>query len=397
MTSRLLPVDGVRVSACSASLYATDRKDLALISFPPKANCAAVFTGNSFRAAPVTVSQRHLDQGAPSFCLINAGNANAGLGEAGIADALAVCQELADQANVAVECILPFSTGVIGEPLPVSKIKRAIPTLLGNLSDDAWRDVADAILTTDTRSKGISRKLMLADGEITVTGIAKGSGMLRPDMATMLAFIATDANIEKSQLRHFLGAAVTRSFNCIHVDGATSTNDACFIAATGGAGIDVADEASKHLFLETLTDVCVYLAQSIVRDGEGATKFISIHVSGGASEQECKKVALAVADSPLVKTAFFASDPNWGRILVAVGQAPLADLDISKISIALGDVQIVEAGRRADTYTEAEGQRVMRQEEITVNIKLNRGNAATVVWTCDLSHEYIRINSEYRS
>jgi len=398
--SGLLPVKGVQVAACSADIYKTNRKDLALISFSSNSNCAAVFTQNAFCAAPVVIAKDHIEKGKSAYCLINAGNANAGLGEQGIAAAMDVCQHLAKLAESSVESILPFSTGVIAEPLPVDKIKNAIPALLADLKADAWLDVADAIITTDTMAKGISKRIKLADGEITITGIAKGSGMIRPDMATMLAFIATDADISDKLIQSILTEIVEDSFNCINVDGDTSTNDACFLLATGESGtaeIRSFDKDSGLLFKNTLLEICIYLAQAIVRDGEGASKFISIAVVDGASEAESREVALTVANSPLVKTAFYASDPNWGRILAAIGRTTLPDLDIERISISLNDVKIVESGKRAENYTEAEGQRVMNQEEITISISLGRGSASAVIWTCDLSHEYVRINSEYRS
>jgi len=398
--SELLPVKGVQVAACSADIYKTKRKDLALISFGQNSNCAAVFTQNAFCAAPVVIARNHLQQETPNFCLINSGNANAGLGDNGIEAAMDVCRHLANHAGTSIESILPFSTGVIAESLPVENIKNAIPILLDNLRVDAWNDVADAILTTDTIAKGISKKLSLPDGEITITGIAKGSGMIRPDMATMLAYIATDANINKSLIQGLLSEVVENTFNCINVDGDTSTNDACFLVATGEssvAEINSFDEGSGLLFKNALLEICIYLAQAIVRDGEGATKFISITVTDGATKEECREVALTIANSPLVKTAFFASDPNWGRILAAIGRTTLSDLEIEKITISLNGVKIVESGRRAEAYTEVEGQRVMNQEEIGVHISLGRGRASSVIWTCDLSHEYVRINSEYRS
>ena len=398
--SELLPVKGVQVAACSAGIYKTKRKDLALISFSQNSNCAAVFTQNAFCAAPVVIARNHLQQGIPDFCLINSGNANAGLGDNGIEAAMNVCRHLADHAGTNVECILPFSTGVIAEPLPVDKINNAIPTLLDNLREDAWNEIAEAILTTDTQAKGISKRLSLPEGEITITGIAKGSGMIRPDMATMLAFIATDAKIKQSLIQGLLNEIVENSFNCINVDGDTSTNDACFLVTTGEssvAEIKSFNEGSGLLFKNALLEICIYLAQAIVRDGEGATKFISISVIEGTSEEECREVALTIANSPLVKTAFFASDPNWGRILAAIGRTTLSNLEIEKISISLNDVIIVESGHRAETYTEAEGKRVMNHEEIVMQISLGRGVASSVIWTCDLSHEYVRINSEYRS
>jgi glutamate N-acetyltransferase/amino-acid N-acetyltransferase len=398
--SGLLPVKGVQVAACSADIYKTSRKDLALISFSSNSNCAAVFTQNAFCAAPVVIAKDHIQKGKSAHCLINSGNANAGMGEQGIEAALDVCQHLANQLDSCVESVLPFSTGVIAEPLPVDKIKNAIPALLDNLEADSWNDVADAIITTDTIAKGISKRIKLADGEITITGIAKGSGMIRPDMATMLAFIATDADIGENLVQSILTEAIEASFNCINVDGDTSTNDACFLVATGESDvveISSLDEGTGLLFKNALLEICIYLAQAIVRDGEGASKFITISVTDGASGEESREVALTVANSPLVKTAFFASDPNWGRILAAIGRTTLADLDIQKISISLNDVKIVESGKRAENYTEAKGQGVMQQEDITISISLGRGSASAVIWTCDLSHEYVRINSEYRS
>jgi len=390
----------VQVAACSADIYKTNRKDLALISFSSNSNYAAVFTQNALCAAPVVIAKDHIQNGKSAYCLINSGNANAGLGEQGIQAAMDVCQHLANHADCSVESVLPFSTGVIAEPLPVDKIKKAIPVLLDNLKGDAWLDVADAIITTDTVAKGISKIIKLADGEITITGIAKGSGMIRPDMATMLAFIATDADIGENLVQSILTEAVDTSFNCINVDGDTSTNDACFLVATGESDvveISSFDEGTGLLFRNALLEICIYLAQAIVRDGEGASKFITVSVTDGASAEESREVALTVANSPLVKTAFFASDPNWGRILAAIGRTTLPDIDIERISISLNDVKIVDSGKRAENYTEAEGQRVMQQEEITISISLGRGSAGAVIWTCDLSHEYVRINSEYRS
>ncbi len=398
--SGLLPVKGVQVAACTAGIYKTRRKDLALISFRHNSNCAAVFTRNAFCAAPVIIARSHLQQEIPNFCLINSGNANAGLGDNGIEAAMNVCHHLADLAGTNVKSILPFSTGVIAEPLPVDKINNALPHLLDNLEENAWNEVAESILTTDTLAKGRSKKLDLPGGEITITAIVKGSGMIRPDMATMLAFIATDARIKQSLVQGLLDEVVEQSFNCINVDGDTSTNDACFFVATGESNmteIKSFDEVPGLLFKNALLEICIYLAQAIVRDGEGATKFISIYVTDGVSREECTEVALAIANSPLVKTAFFASDPNWGRILAVIGKTTLPGLDIEKISISLNDVKIVEFGQRAERYTEAEGQRVMNQEEIEVCISLGRGKASSVIWTCDLSHEYVRINSEYRS
>lgn len=397
--NKLLPVQGVQVSARSAHIYKIDRKDLALIAFPESANCAAVFTQNIFCAAPVILAKKHLSQGEPCYCLINSGNANAGLGNRGLKDTVDVCQYLAEYAHAKIENVLPFSTGVIAEPLPVNRIKKAIPNLYNDLEEDAWNDVADAILTTDTMAKGVSKTLQLPDGDITITGVAKGSGMIMPDMATMLAFIATDANISAPFIQNLLNTVVRDSFNCINVDGDTSTNDACFMVATGKANpveIKSFKDGIGLSFFNTLMEVCIDLAQAIVRDGEGATKFISVVVVDGQSQEECKKLALTVANSPLVKTAFFASDPNLGRILAAVGRAPLVDLDINKISILINDLKVFESGEKVQ-YKEADAAYIMKQQEIVIHISLGRGHEKAVIWTCDLSHEYVRINSEYRS
>ncbi len=396
----LLPVQGVRLSACSSGVSKPVRNDLALLAFSEHASQAAAFTNNAFCAAPVIIAKKHLQHGTSKFCLINTGNANAGLGKRGLADAIDVCQCLADHAHTSLESVLPFSTGVIGEPLPVAKIRNAIPKLLETLKEDAWLDVAEAILTTDTRAKGISRKLSLPDGEVTITGIAKGSGMICPNMATMLAFIATNAKIDVTLLQSILKLVVAKSFNCIDVDGETSTNDACFLLATGESHarkIENVDQGAGLLFLNALNDICIHLAQAIVRDGEGATKFISVCVSGGQSEEACREVALSIANSPLVKTAFFASDPNWGRILSAVGQTPNQAINIENVSIALNDVEIVASGERVDTYTEADGQCIMAQDEITISVTIGNTDKKHTIWTCDLSPEYVHINSAYRS
>lgn len=398
-TPLLLPVSGVKLSACCANIYKTNRKDLALLSFVKGTNFAAVFTQNAFVAAPVIIAKNHLSKSSPEYCLINSGNANAGLGEQGLNDALDVCSYLAEYAHTNLECILPFSTGVIAQPFPVKKIKNVLPELFDTLKEDAWNNVAEAILTTDTVTKGISKKIFCQEGEITITGIAKGSGMIMPDMATMLAFIATDADININLIQDFFRKSVEKSFNCINVDGDTSTNDACLMAATGNSNVKIhtLDNETGVQFLSALTDICIYLAQTIVRDGEGATKFITINVTEGRSETECKTTALTVANSPLVKTAFFASDANWGRILAAVGRTPILDLQIKDIDIKLNDLSIVESGVRANTYTEAAGQQVMSNEAISIHISLGRGNASATVWTCDLSKEYVTINAEYRS
>ena len=396
----LLPVNGVKLSAASAGIYSKNRPDLSLISLVSTSKVSAVFTKNQFCAAPVTICRQHLLKSAPSMLLINSGNANAGTGNRGYADGMLCCEELSSLCKVPVESILPFSTGVIGLPLPVDKICKTLPDLVKDLSLDGWKQVSEAILTTDTVAKGISRQVQLGEKTITFTGIAKGSGMIKPDMATMLAFIATDAAIEKKILDQILQYSVNESFNCISVDGDTSTNDACVLIATGKAGnpdIDTLDSEEGKLVCEAVSDVCTFLAQAIIRDGEGATKFIILEIEGGNNESECRKVAESIAHSPLVKTALFASDPNWGRILAAVGRAGLQDLDINTLEIYIDDLCIVEKGGVASGYTEKAGKEVFSKDEITICIKLNRGQEYIRFWTCDLSYEYVRINADYRT
>ncbi|HKK16097.1 MAG TPA: bifunctional glutamate N-acetyltransferase/amino-acid acetyltransferase ArgJ [Gammaproteobacteria bacterium] len=399
--SPLLPVTGVRLSACSASLYKKTRPDLAIIAIDANASVAAVFTRNAFCGAPVIVARDHLDNNhSPAYLLINAGNANAGTGKQGIADSRETCQCLANLGNVPVTRVLPFSTGVIGEPLPTDRICRILPQLHDSLAADNWDAVARAIMTTDTIKKGISRQLIMDGQKITITGIAKGSGMIKPDMATMLAFIATDAAIDKSVLQEVLNESVEESFNCISVDGDTSTNDACVLIATGKAGntpLQNVSTAEAAAFRDVLHEVCLLLAQAIIRDGEGATKFITLKIRGGRDRQECHKVAEEIAHSPLIKTALFASDPNWGRILAAVGRAGVPDLDIETVQIYLDDICIVDGGERAPSYSEEAGREVLARSEINICVDLNRGNVSLQFWTCDLSYEYVRINAEYRT
>ena len=399
-TSTLLPVDGIRLSSCSANIYKKQRPDLALIACVKGSNVAAVFTKNSFYAAPIAVSRDHLSRCNPRYLIINSGNANAGLGKPGYRDALMTCQCVADIARIPVEMILPFSTGVIGEPLPVTKICKVLPKLFKLLSDNAWLDVNRAIMTTDTVTKAISKSVRIHNHDITITGIAKGSGMIKPNMATMLAFIGTNASIEKYVLQKFLTDSVANSFNCISVDGDTSTNDACVLIATGKTELPVIDSLnSKYskIFKQGLDEVCNYLAQAIVKDGEGATKFVTINVNGGKNRDECMLVATAIAHSPLVKTALFASDPNWGRILSAIGTAGLKDFNIDNVSVYIGDVCIIKEGRRSVNYTEIDGKRVFAKNDININIELNRGKSAIRFWTCDLSYNYVKINAEYRT
>ena len=396
---RLIPVAGVRLAAAAAGVRKPDRDDVVLLELAPGSRVAAVFTQNAFCAAPVTVARQHLAVAAPRFVLINSGNANAGTGAAGLAAAQACCAAVARQAGCESAAVLPFSTGVIGEPLPVERITAVLPAALDGLRADGWLAAARAIMTTDTVAKGHSVTRDTPHGPLTVTGIAKGSGMIHPNMATLLAYVATDAAVAQPALQACLAHAVGGSFNRITVDGDTSTNDACVLIATGQGAVAVDDLSSStgQALQAAVDEVCRVLAQAIVRDGEGATKFITVQITGGRDTAECARVAYAIARSPLVKTAFFASDPNWGRILAAVGYAGLDDLEIDRVNVYLDDVCIVRAGGRAGDYTEARGQAVMAQDEITVRVELGRGGAQTTVWTCDFSYDYVRINAEYRT
>jgi len=396
----IIAVDGIRLSTCSAGIYQSERDDLLLIDLGNNSNCTAVFTKNAFRAAPVIISEQHLSQSSPRYLIINSGNANAGTGQKGIEDAIDICKEIAKQSGYNAEQVLPFSTGVIGEYLPKENICKIIPSLLESLSKENWLNAAHAIMTTDTIAKAVSKTLTINNTEVTITGIAKGAGMIRPDMATMLAFIATDICINKPILNEMLSDAVNNSFNCISVDGDTSTNDACVLIASGAKqDLEITRRGSYEyqLFSEALNDICIELAQKIVRDGEGASKFVIINVINGYNKQECRDIAYSIADSPLVKTAINASDPNWGRFLAAIGKTGIANLDINRINLFLNDVCIVEHGVRHKDYTEEAGQSAMQLDDITVCVDLNRGDARTTVWSCDLSHEYITINAEYRT
>lgn len=394
------PINGVSLGTTRAGIKKPGRKDLVVIEIARGSSVAGVFTRNAFCAAPVLIAKQHLQQQTPAYLLINTGNANAGTGDQGISDARYCCEELAREAGVEPESILPFSTGVIGEPLPVDIISTALPAACRQLNPDGWADAAQGILTTDTRPKGASRSFEYQGQTISVTGISKGSGMIRPDMATMLAFVATDVAVSQPVLQEILNAATEKSFNRITVDGDTSTNDACMLIATGQAGVEPITDTESELyrqFSETVTAVCIELAQAIIRDGEGATKFVTVQVNGGKNEEECLQVAYTIAHSPLVKTALFASDPNWGRILAAVGRAGVENLDVTRISIFLDQVCIVDKGGLAANYTEEQGQSVMDLEEITIRVELDRGAASDAVWTSDLSHGYVSINADYRS
>ncbi|MFP5505476.1 MAG: bifunctional glutamate N-acetyltransferase/amino-acid acetyltransferase ArgJ [Gammaproteobacteria bacterium] len=396
--SELASVAGIRLGVASAGIKKPGRRDLVVMEIAPGSTCAAMFTRNAFCAAPVIVAREHLDAQAPRYLLINTGNANAGTGTPGLEHARRSCASLARAAGCGAGEVLPFSTGVIGEPLPVDKIEAAIPAALDALRADAWVDAAHGIMTTDTLPKGASRQLDLDGKRVTLTGIAKGAGMIRPDMATMLCFIATDAALPQVLLQRALVQAVNASFNRITVDGDTSTNDSCVLVATGAAGVSLAvDEPAFADFVAALTGLCIELAQAIVRDGEGATKFVTVEVAEGRDSGECLQTAYTIAHSPLVKTALFASDPNWGRILAAVGRAGLDDLALERVRVFLGDVCIVSAGGRDPAYTEAAGQAVMRGEEILIRVLLGRGDACERIWTTDFSYDYVKINAEYRT
>lgn len=394
-----LPVPGVRVTGVEAGIRKKDRRDLVLFELAPGSRVAGVFTRNRFRAAPVQVAQRHLAARTPRYFLVNTGYANAGTGETGLRNCLATCEMVARAAGCEVEEVLPFSTGVIGEQFPLAAFETGIPRAVATLDEHGWGRAAEGILTTDTRPKIATRRLEVDGRTVTVTGIAKGSGMIRPNMATMLGFVATDAAVPQALLEQWVRELTDLSFNRISVDGDTSTNDCCMLVATGCGEVAITDpdgRAAQALKAE-LEQVFVALAQAIVRDGEGATKFVEVRVEGAASDADARAVAETVAHSPLVKTALFASDPNWGRILAAVGRAPVADLDVSRVTIWLGDVCIVRAGGVADDYTEARGAAVMKAADIPIRIELGAGEGAAVLWTCDFSYDYVRINAEYRS
>lgn len=397
--STLHPVPGFELGIASAGIKRPGRKDVVLMRCEEGARVAGVFTTNAFCAAPVVLARKRF-AGDVRYLLTNTGNANAGTGEPGMAAAERTCQALADLTGVEASAILPFSTGVIGEPLPVEKIEAALPAALADLKADNWAQAASGIMTTDTLPKGASRQFTFDGQTVTVTGISKGAGMIRPNMATMLGYIATDAKVAQPVLQDLLRDASNKSFNRITIDGDTSTNDCCMLIATGKSLLPEIDRAEGELFAQlkrAIFEVSMELAQAIVRDGEGATKFVTVEVNGGKNHQECLDVAYAVAHSPLIKTALFASDPNWGRILAAVGRAGVPELDVSLIDVFLGDVCIAQKGGRAATYTEAQGAEVMSKEEIGIRIELGRGHCSETIWTTDLSHEYVKINAEYRT
>ncbi len=397
VAARLLPVAGVSLGVAEANIKRADRKDLLIIKLDEGATVAGVFTTNRFCAAPVTVAKAHLAAGKGIRALVvNTGNANAGTGEQGMAAARTTCAELAQLLGCAPEQVLPYSTGVIMEPLPVARIVAGMPQAIANLKADNWFDAAHAIMTTDIVAKAVSKQILIGGKTVTVTGISKGSGMIHPNMATMLGYIATDAAIAQPLLQQMVSEAANRSFNCITVDGDTSTNDALMLIATGKSGVQIG-EAERAAMQAAVSEVATVLAQAIVRDGEGATKFITIKVDGGKDEAECKKIGYAIAHSPLVKTAFFASDPNLGRILAAIGYAGVGDLDVERLKLYLDDVLVAEHGGRAASYREEDGQRVMKQSDITIRVELNRGAVNATLWTCDFSYDYVKINASYRS
>ena len=396
----LHPISGIRLGTAAAGIRKKDRRDLVVIECALGTQAAVTFTRNRFCAAPITVARAHLAKSAPRALLINTGFANAGIGEIGIDDAHVCCEALAGRLGCRLDEILPFSTGVIGKRLPRERIVAGLPSCLAGLDQNGWAEAAHGIMTTDTLPKGSSRQIEIGSRTVTVTGIAKGAGMIRPDMATMLAFVATDAAVAPAVLQACVGAAVNRSFNRITVDGDTSTNDACVLLASGAAGNPAIDQVGGETYavlLEIITEVFMELAQAIVRDAEGATKFITVEVKGGRNESDCLAVAYTIAHSPLVKTAFFASDPNWGRILAAIGRAPIAQLAVTKVAIYLNELCVVRHGALDAGYTEAKGLAVMRLPEIRIGVELDAGTASARVWTSDLSHDYIRINAEYRS
>ena len=397
----LLPVAGVSLGIAEAGIKRPDRKDLLVMQLCEGSRVAGVFTKNRFCAAPVIVAREHLEQKEEiRALLINTGNANAGTGEQGMQDARTSCAALAGLLGCKASQILPFSTGVIMEPLPVAKIAAGLPGAVTNMRADNWFDAAQAIMTTDIVAKAISKQIAIEGTTVTITGIAKGSGMIHPNMATMLGYIATDAAIAQPLLQAMVSEAANRSFNCITVDGDTSTNDALMLIATGKSALpEVKTAGSKagKVLQAAITEVAIWLAQAIVRDGEGATKFITVRVEGGKNEAECRQIGYAIARSPLVKTAFFASDPNLGRILAAIGYAGVTDLDAAALKLYLDDVLVAENGGRAISYREEDGQRVMQQSDITIRVALNRGSDAATLWTCDFSYDYVKINAEYRS
>lgn len=397
--TNLLPIPGIRISTAAAGIKYQGRDDLVLFELSEECNTAAVFTKNQFCAAPVTVAKQHLSQSKIKYLLINSGNANAGLGEQGIADTRQCCDSLAKDASCSNTEILPFSTGVIGEPLPVDKLSSKNSVLLDTLNEDNWLNAASAIMTTDTVSKGYSQELELDGKKVTITGIAKGSGMIRPDMATMLAYVATDLLIDDGELNALLKKAVDQSFHCITVDGDTSTNDACLLMASGQSRVkfNQLSDSDQNQFCESLNKMFLQLAQAIIRDGEGVTKFITIKVTEAKNEVVARDIAFTIAHSPLVKTAAFASDPNWGRILAAAGRATEDSINIENLSMNINGLEIIKNGGLADGYNEQLGQQAMQKDELEICLQLGQGESEVSIWTTDLSYDYVKINAEYRT
>jgi len=402
--SQLHPVAGIMLGFAQAGIRKADRKDLLVMKLAPTATVAGVFTANRFCAAPVQVSKAHLESaaltGLPIQALvINTGNANAGTGITGLAAANTTCNALADLMNCEGSQILPFSTGVILEQLPVDRLVAGLPAAIQNLKEDNWYQAAEAIMTTDTQPKAASRQVRIGDHLVTMTGISKGAGMIMPNMATMLGFIAIDAKVAQPVLEQMVKQAADHSFNCITIDGDTSTNDSFMLIATGAGTCEITDASSADYanLMAAVQGLAQQLAQMIVRDGEGATKFMTVTVEQGKSVEECRQVAYSIANSPLVKTAFFASDPNLGRLLMAIGKAGVDDLDVGLVDLYLDDVWVVKAGGRHPDYQESDGQRVMKQSEIVTRVVLARGAETATVWTCDFSHDYVSINADYRS
>lgn len=391
----LHPIAGFKLGTASAGIKTPGRKDLVVMEIVKGSTVAGLFTQNAFCAAPVAVAKQHLANVSPKYLLVNTGNANAGTGEQGMTDALQSCDALAAATSSNKEQVLPFSTGVIGEPLPMDRLIGGMPAAVAALSENGWVDAAEGILTTDTRAKGASLQYG-TDSKITITGIAKGSGMIKPNMATMLGYVATDAAVDAELLHRALRLANEKSFNRITVDSDTSTNDAVILVATGSSGVTI-DEESFDQFVSQLKTVFIDLAQAIIRDGEGAGKFVSVVIEGAVDTDEALAVAYTIAESPLVKTALAASDPNWGRILAAIGRAGVTNLDVNAVQVHLNSVLIAENGARASSYTEEVGQAAMQPEEIEIRVSLNRGQVQETVWTTDLTYEYVRINAEYRT
>ncbi|MYM30810.1 bifunctional glutamate N-acetyltransferase/amino-acid acetyltransferase ArgJ [Duganella sp. CY15W] len=404
IASELKPVAGIEIGFAEAGIKKPNRKDVLVMKLAPGATVAGVFTLNRFCAAPVQIAKAHLaaakTSGKPiTALLVNTGNANAGTGELGLSLANETCAALASQLGCEASQILPFSTGVILEPLPAAKVIAGLPQAVAGLKADNWFNAAEAIMTTDTQPKAGSRTVTIGGHSVTMTGISKGAGMIKPNMATMLGYLALDAKVAQPVLDELVRHAANHSFNCITIDGDTSTNDSFMLIATGAGSLEVSsvDQPEYAALRDAVTELSLFLAQAIIRDGEGATKFMSIVVEEGSSVEECRKIAYSIGHSPLVKTAFFASDPNLGRILAAIGYAGVDDLDVSKLNLYLDDVWVAKNGGRNPDYKEEDGQRVMKQSEITVRVKLARGAATATVYTCDLSHDYVSINADYRS